>query len=165
MLAATPLARAGTTALAGSTMQTAVEFWREVSCCLEPRPTRAAIHGRGLYRWRPEFTIAIARGGGLSEDRRRWRVTLYGVDNRNTDFDSVANMTMLNGFVEKHSDLSLSYERHGREIIVSLNVTAAGEDEATTLGRSLLLHTVPPTPETTITRFETLPLKAEPDFT
>ena len=74
-------------------------------------------------------------------------------------------MTMLNAFAEQHSDLASSYERHGREIIVALNVTAADADEATALGQTLLLQAVPAPPETTVTGFEALPLKAEPDFT
>ena len=118
-----------------------------------------------LARVRPAGRDRCFRAAGHRAIGRRAFGLRHGVDTRNAEFDSVANMTMLNAFAEQHSDLALSYERHGREIIVALNVTAADADEATALGQTLLLQAVPAPPETTVTGFEALPLKAEPDFT
>jgi hypothetical protein len=105
------------------------------------------------------------------EPERRWRVTLTGVDSAPFGDDPAAYFVprdkALAAVARRQPDrglsLSLSYEQHGPDVFISLNVTAADAKSAEDLGAALLVNDLPAT--LTLRSVVARPLLAEPDFT
>jgi hypothetical protein len=99
---------------------------------------------------------------------RRWRVTLRCRDSRTPEPHDPEHYArghaQFKDIKRCHPDVSgLSYEQHGPDVWVSVNVAATNAAAAADLGKAILLEALPTW--LIVDSAEARPLKAEPDFT